>query len=83
MEFITLVTLLALLVYMWTTLRVGLARGKYKIEATYLGIDGDNVVLKRKKDGRELKVPIARLSDADQAAIKALQLAKPENPFDP
>ena len=54
--------------------------GKYKIEATYLGIDGDNVVLKRKKDGREVKVPIARLSDADQAAIQALQ---PENPFDP
>lgn len=57
--------------------------GKYKIEATYVGVDGDNVVLKRKKDGREIKVPIVRLSPADQDAVKALQEPASDNPFEP
>lgn len=33
MALLALVTTLALLVYMWCTLRVGMARGKYEIEA--------------------------------------------------
>jgi glutathione S-transferase len=33
MEWLALVTVLSLLVYMWCTLRVGMARGKFGIEA--------------------------------------------------
>jgi hypothetical protein len=57
--------------------------GSFKIDALYVGVEGDQVVLKRKSDSKEIKVPIARLSDADQAVVKSLQPAKPDNPFEP
>lgn len=58
------------------------ASGSFKVEAMLLKIDGNNVVLKR-KDGKELSVPIDRLSKADQAVVASLKgTAKPDNPFD-
>ena len=58
--------------------------GNFKMEATYLGVEGDNVLLKRKQDGREIKVPLARLSPDDQEVVKSFQKpAEPDNPFDP
>ena len=41
------------------------------IEAKFVGLDGDNVVLK-KDDGKMYPVPIANLSDADQQYVRSL-----------
>ena len=40
--------------------------GKFSIEAKYLRMDGDNVVLRRKDNDGEIKVPRSRLSKPDQ-----------------
>ncbi|WP_182869237.1 SHD1 domain-containing protein [Rhodopirellula sp. JC639] len=45
--------------------------GSFQIEAQFVHVDGATVVLKR-ADGKELRVPIARLSTADQAVVKSL-----------
>lgn len=45
--------------------------GTFHVEATFVRSDGDNVVLKT-ADGREISVPILRLSEADQAYVKDL-----------
>ncbi len=47
--------------------------GKFTIEAEFISLSGDNITLKR-KDGKELTLPLSRLSSEDQAAAK--QLAK-------
>ncbi len=57
------------------------ASGSFEVEAVLVRIDGNNVVLKR-KDGKELSVPIDRLSKADQGVVAGLKGAKPDNPFD-
>jgi thiol-disulfide isomerase/thioredoxin len=44
--------------------------GKFSVMAEFVRLDGDRAVLRR-SDGKEVKVPIERLSDADQAVIKA------------
>ncbi|MBC8353747.1 MAG: hypothetical protein H8E66_17245 [Planctomycetes bacterium] len=57
--------------------------GKHKIEATYLGVEDDKVKLHR-TDGKELAVPLDRLSKADQELVKKLQAAAKasDNPFE-
>ncbi len=56
--------------------------GTFKIEAVYIRADGDNVVLKR-EDGKEIRVPLGRLSKADQVHVEGLQKgAALDNPFD-
>jgi len=56
--------------------------GAFKVEAEFVELNGDSVVLKRKKDGRVIQVPLSKLSEADQKLAKQLGAAKPENPFE-
>src|SRR5687768_5434091 len=44
--------------------------GKFSVMAEFVRIDGDRAVLRR-SDGKEIKVPIEKLSEDDQAVIKA------------
>lgn len=64
----------------WTS-----SNGKYKIDAEFLRVSNGSVVLKRTKDGREITVPLAKLSAADQSAAQRLAKAAEddENPFEP
>ncbi len=56
--------------------------GEFKVEAEFVRFDGTKIVLKR-KDGKELSVPINLLSPADQKIAEALKKpAKPKNPFE-
>jgi hypothetical protein len=57
--------------------------GTHKIQAEYLGVQDGKVRLKR-QDGREISVPLASLSKADQDRIEQLQkaVAAPRNPFE-
>lgn len=57
--------------------------GTFKVEASYLGLIEDKIVLKT-ADGREIQVPISRLSLADKKFIDQLQeeLRKLGNPFE-
>ena len=59
------------------------ATGTHKIEAAYLGVADGAVQLKR-KDGREISVPLDRLSPEDQQHVQQKQNAAklPPNPFD-
>ncbi len=50
------------------------ASGKFTVEAEMVSVQGEKVVL-RLTDGKELSVPLAKLSDADLQFVKA-QLAK-------
>lgn len=54
--------------------------GRFKIEGKYLGKVGDSVRLLR-ADGKELTVPLAKLSAADQKFVAARETPEPENPF--
>ena len=57
--------------------------GTFAIIAKYAGTDGKSVKLLRKKDGQEIKVPLARLSEADRKMAERLMAApKPDNPFE-
>lgn len=57
--------------------------GSFKIEAEFLGVVEAKVHLRR-KDGREVKVPLVRLSKADQEEVRKLQQKPPaSNPFEP
>lgn len=57
------------------------ATGKFKIEATFVKQDGDQVELKR-TDGKTVKLPFAKLSAADQDFVKKLNSENdPDNPF--
>ena len=58
------------------------ATGTFSVEAKYLALDGDNVVLRRKQDSREIKVPLARLSQSDQEFVSRQKDASRDNPFD-
>ena len=55
--------------------------GTFTIQAKYAGIDGQNIRLVR-EDGKEIKVPLARLSEADRQHVEKLRLAQPTNPFE-
>ncbi len=52
--------------------------GQFKVEATFLGVEGTTVRLQR-SDGRSMSIPLDRLSAQDQAHVRQLQQA--ENPF--
>lgn len=54
--------------------------GRFKIEAEFVEAQGETVFLER-KDGGRIEVPLSRLSDADQQAVKALMSASEDNPF--
>lgn len=43
--------------------------GKFSVEATLLRVDDDQVVLRRKSDEKEVKVPLDKLSDADRKYV--------------
>jgi hypothetical protein len=49
----------------WTS-----ADGKFTVEAEFVNYVADTVYLRRKDNGRELRVPLGQLSDADQTFIK-------------
>jgi len=60
--------------------------GKYKIDAEFVAVEGANVRLKR-RDGRNLSLPIAKLSKPDQKYLKELVKSRkgggdPNNPFE-
>ncbi|QDT70658.1 hypothetical protein MalM25_36130 [Planctomycetes bacterium MalM25] len=52
--------------------------GKYQVVATYGGVEGDRVVLK-KPNGKQTKVPLAKLSEADRRYVQEAQ--GDSNPF--
>ena len=57
--------------------------GTFAIVAKYVDIDGKNIKLLRKKDGKEIQVPLSRLSEDDRKMAERLQAApKPGNPFE-
>lgn len=53
--------------------------GKYKIVATYDGVEGDRVLLKR-AGGKVTKVPLAKLCEADRSYVERLT-SNDANPF--
>jgi hypothetical protein len=58
------------------------ATGEHKIEAAYLGFADSKVKLKR-VDGKEIAVPVEKLSAADQQYVQKMQsVKKSQNPFD-
>jgi S1-C subfamily serine protease len=57
------------------------ATGKFKVEATLLRIEGENAILK-KTDGKDLPVPIQKLSEADQRFIRESQAEPKAGPPD-
>ncbi|QDS86625.1 hypothetical protein EC9_07980 [Rosistilla ulvae] len=59
------------------------ATGRFKIEANLLRVENGGAVLKR-TDGREVTVPVKKLSSADQAYLNDWEAAlHAENPFEP
>ena len=54
--------------------------GKFSVEARFERLDGETVVLVT-TDGRHLKVPIDRLSDADAQYVQGLAIANPFQEF--
>lgn len=52
------------------------ATGKFKVEAALVRVEDGSAVLK-KTDGKELRVPIDRLSDGDQRFLESLELFAP------
>ena len=54
--------------------------GKYKIEAEFVKLDGQNVHLRR-EDGRIVQIPINRLSQGDQDHVRELTAPADESPF--
>ena len=46
--------------------------GKFRVEATFVHLDGENVVLQSVSDGKQMTLPLTRLSDADQKYVKGL-----------
>ena len=59
------------------------ATGTYQIQAAYLGLADGKVQLQR-QDGKQLQVPLEKLSPQDQAFVQQAEEAakKPENPFE-
>ena len=58
--------------------------GTYAIVAKFVRADATHVTLQRKKDGKEVNVPLERLSTADRRIVEHLRNAPvPSNPFDP
>jgi hypothetical protein len=55
--------------------------GEFKVEAQFIKFDGTKIVLKR-KDGKELSVPVNLLSPADQKIAESLKKPAKKNPFE-
>ncbi len=49
--------------------------GQFSVEAEFVEVKGDNVILKR-KDGEQMSVPLSRLSAKDQTVVKQLRKDK-------
>jgi len=45
--------------------------GKFSVEARFLGVANNRVILQKKSDGKEIVVPVDKLSQSDQAWISA------------
>ncbi len=56
--------------------------GQFRIEATFIRLDGSNVIL-RKTDGKEISVPLSRLSSESQKMAKESSQAAPAKPMAP
>ena len=58
--------------------------GSFRVEALYLGKQGENVLLRR-ADGKEVAVPLSRLSADDQRYVASLleEAQRLGNPFEP
>ena len=58
--------------------------GTFAIIAKYVDTDGDKVCLRRKKDGKTIKVPLSRLSKGDKKVARRLKESpQASNPFEP
>ncbi len=60
------------------------ATGKFEIQATFVKLDGENVILK-KADGKTIKVPLEKLSPIDQGYVegrRAMSGSSGGNPFE-
>jgi hypothetical protein len=59
--------------------------GKFELDASFVGKDGENIQLKR-ADGKVIQVPLHKLSQEDRAYIESLippaAAAEPVNPFE-
>lgn len=56
--------------------------GKFKVSAKFVKFDADKIVLQR-KDGKEISVPLSKLSAADQKIAETLKAgAEEKNPFE-
>ncbi|MCP4171651.1 MAG: hypothetical protein GY758_12860 [Fuerstiella sp.] len=55
--------------------------GEFKVEAQFVRFDGTKIVLKR-KDGKDMFVPISLLSPADQKVVEMLQQSAKKNSFE-
>jgi hypothetical protein len=56
------------------------ASGKFSVEANYLRREEGDVFLTT-KDGKELRVPISKLSKGDQEFLETIVESEPDNPF--
>jgi SLA1 homology domain 1, SHD1 len=56
--------------------------GQFRIEATFVRLDGSNVIL-RKADGKEISVPLTRLSSESQKMAKEASRTAPAKPTAP
>ena len=54
--------------------------GGYSVQAEFVEVAGDHVVLKR-EDGKNLRIPLEKLSATDQEFVRQKTTAKPDNPF--
>ncbi len=54
------------------------ATGRFKTEAELVKVEANKAFLKKQSDGATIQVPIAKLSQADQAYLKTLESPAPE-----
>ena len=54
--------------------------GGYSVQADFVEVAGDQVVLKR-ENGSNIRVPLEKLSAADQEYVRQKTASKPDNPF--
>lgn len=55
--------------------------GRFKVEATYGGMNGEKVIL-AKSDGMKIEVELAKLSPEDRIYAEAMSALEADNPFD-
>jgi hypothetical protein len=60
------------------------ASGAFDVEASLVSVKDEKVTLKKKKDGKEITVPLAKLAEEDQEYVKEQAALKPKavNPFE-